>query len=103
MAKPGINLDTPIPAGDLWEGCRRRGLRHPIPGRNANYLPPYRQPFLARELPRLLVEAKVVHMPIRDKDVAHTRELAKSKPAKVEEQGTPLKHEIHIKHGIVEG
>jgi hypothetical protein len=42
-------------------------------------------------------------MPMREKDVADTQELAKSKPAKVEEQGAPLKHEIHIKRGIVEG
>jgi hypothetical protein len=45
-------------------------------------------------------------MPMCDKVIADTQELARSKPAKVaeiEKQRAPLEHEIHEKPGIFEG
>jgi len=59
-----------------------------------------------KESQQLVEACKVVHMPMCDKDITDTQELARSKPAKVaeiEKQRTPLEHEIHVKPGIFEG
>jgi len=61
----------------------------------------------AKKAPQQLVETgEVVHMEMRDKDVADAQELARSespKIAKIEKQRPPLKNKIHVKPGIVEG
>jgi hypothetical protein len=59
-----------------------------------------------KESQQLVEACKVVHMPMCDKDITDTQELARSKPAKVaeiEKQRAPLEHEIHVKPGIFEG
>jgi hypothetical protein len=62
---------------------------------------------LSRPTNALNVEAgKVVHMPMRDKDVAGAQELARSEPAEIaeiEKQSALLEYQIHVKPGIVEG
>jgi hypothetical protein len=57
--------------------------------------------------PQQLVETgEMVHMPMRDEDVADAQKFARAKPpkiAKIEKQRAALENQIDVKAGIVEG
>ena len=63
--------------------------------------------FPTKQASQQLVETgEVVHMEMRDEDVADTQELARSQSieiANIEQQRAPLEHKVHVKAGIVEG